>query len=282
MKTGFPLIILAGLSCAFHCALADGSAEAAGRPIFDGRSLNGWHIMRKPAGDSYHATEENFFVQDGAITCFQVQPEKKGGLLLSDGEYGDFELSLDFKNDWGCDSGVLVRCTERGQGLQILNDYYDGGCMGFILGQGTGSFFSAPYTMSETVLDDGSIEIVAVDQYDALEKDGLVYAISAAEFNEIWKHGVFNSLKIRCVGGEPIITTWINGVKIMEMDGRVYRARALRSTWYKKWDDPSAWDAEKVREITGNKGRVALQLHPGHRWKVGGVAQYKNIRIREL
>ena len=250
--------------------------------IFDSETLKGWHIMQKSADNSYYATEENSFVRDGAITCFQTPPEKKGGLLLSDGEYGDFELSLDFKNDWDCDSGVLFHCTESGKGIQVLNDYYQGGSMGFLLGQGTGSFFSAPYTMSAEDKDNGSIEIVAVDQYDAVDLDGLLFTISATEFNKIWKHGEFNNLKISCVGSEPKITSWINGSKIMEMDGRSYRARNLQATWYKKWDSPPAWDAERVREITGNKGHIALQLHPGKRWKHGGVVQYKNIQIEEL
>ncbi|QBG46727.1 DUF1080 domain-containing protein [Verrucomicrobia bacterium S94] len=264
------LLILAGL------VAVSAFAEEGFKPIFDGKTLSGWHIMQKPAGDKYYATDENFYAKDGAIHCFQT-PEKKGGLLLSDEKYGDFILEMEIKSDWGCDSGIFLRCTEDGRGIQVLNDYLKEGNVGFLFGQGTGGYISRPIRFSEAG-DNGT----AYDVYDGVEIDGLKYGIDAEGWNAIWRHGEWNTVRIKCVGSEPIITTWVNGVKIMEMDGTVYKARMLRDENKKNWSARSAWDREKVQDITGGKGSIAFQIHPGGRWKPGGAAMYRNIRIKAL
>ncbi len=251
---------------------------AGGEPIFDGRSLDGWHIMQVPANDLYHATGENFMVEGGAIVCSQTE-SKHGGLLLTDATFLDFDLELEVRSDWGCDSGIFLRCTEKGQGIQIMNDYLPGGNVGGIFGQGTGSYLSRPIQLAEEP-DRGGI--VACDRYNGVAKDGLVYCIDADAWNHLWKAGEWNELRIRCVGAEPRITTWVNGIKVMEMDGRVYRARHLRDVEQMNWDAPSAWDQEKVQSITGNAGSIGLQVHPGDRWKQGGEVRYRNIRLTPI
>ncbi|MDZ8118448.1 3-keto-disaccharide hydrolase [Pontiella agarivorans] len=244
------------------------------KPIFDGKSLNGWHILQKPEGDKYYATEKNFYAKDGAIHCFQT-PEKKGGLLLSDGKYGDFILEMEIKSDWGCDSGIFLRCTEDGRGIQVLNDYLKEGNVGFLFGQGTGGYISRPIRFTERP---GEV----YDVYDGVEIDRLKYGIDAKGWNALWKPGEWNTIRIQCVGSEPMITTWVNGEKIMEMDGSVYAGRSLKEENKQNWAAKPAWDSKSVQHITGGKGSIAVQIHPGYRWKPGGAAMYRNIRIKEL
>ena len=251
-------------------------AEEDCRQIFDGATLKGWHIMEMPADSEYHATAENFFVKDGALHCYQLK-NRKGGLLLTDAQYDDFELMLEIKSDWGCDSGIFLRCTENGRGIQVLNDYLKRGCVGFLFGQGTGGYISRPIALHM----EGD-NVVAQDVYDAVEKDKLVYAIDAAGWNKLWKHSEWNTIKIRCTGIEPEITTWINGVKVMEMDGTTYAARHLKEESKQNWNAPSTWNNSNVQKVTGGKGSIAVQIHPGGRWKPGGSAMYRNIRIRKL
>lgn len=247
----------------------------AAESLFDGKSLDGWHIMPKPSEDNYYATEDNFYVKDGAIVCYQTEGQK-GGLLLTNSIFVDFELELEIKSDWGCDSGIFIRCTEEGQGIQILNDYLSGGNIGGVFGQGTGGYLSRPIQLRE---GDAAGSVLAHDIYDGVEIDGLVYFIDAAAWNALWKAGEWNRLKIRCVGAEPRITTWVNDLKVMEMDGRLYRGRHLNDENQANWDAPSAWDREHVQSITGNAGSIGLQIHPGSRWKPGGSAQYRNINL---
>jgi len=262
----------------FVCAAAAlGSfADEGYTAMFDGKTLTGWHIMEKPEEDVYHASEENFFAKDGALHCFQT-PNQKGGLLLSDGKYSDFELIMDIKTDWGCDSGIFIRCQEDGRGIQILNDYLKDGCIGYLYGQGTGGYISRPIQLGNV---DGAV--LARDIYDGEKIDGLVYSIDAAGWNKLWKQDDWNTLKIRCVGKDPIIITWVNGIKVMEMDGRTYKARSLQDEIKQNWDAPSAWNSETVDKVTGSTGSIAVQIHPWGRWKQGGAAMYRNIRIKEL
>ncbi|MDQ8188363.1 DUF1080 domain-containing protein [Pelagicoccus sp. SDUM812002] len=251
---------------------------ACGEPIFNGRSLDGWHIMQMPSDDPYHATEDNFFVEDGAIVCAQTE-QRKGGLLLTDATFIDFELKLEMKSDWGCDSGVFIRCTNKGQGIQIMNDYLPGGNVGGLYGQGTGGYLSRPIQLAEGT-ESGSV--LARNSYDGVEIDGLVYFIDADGWNELWKASEWNTLRIRCVGAEPRITTWVNDVKVMEMDGRVCRARHLEDVNNANWDAKPAWDQELIQSITGNAGRIGLQIHPGNRWKAGGTVRYRSIVLTPI
>lgn len=273
--------LLAGLACVgvlnvVGCASTGGPVEPEAVSLFDGETLAGWHVMQKPEGDNYYSTEANFVVKDGAVHCLQ-SPEKTGGLLLTDAQYSDFELTLETKNDWGCDSGIFLRCTQDGRGIQILNDYLEDGCVAFVYGQGTGQYLSRPIRL---FMEDG--DVVAKDEYDALEVDKLVYAINAEGFNAAWNHGEWNTIKICCEGDEPLITTWVNGTKVMAFDGRVYQGRELMDEINGKLGVPTAWDRDKVNQITGGKGSIGLQIHPGDRWKVGGAAMYRNIRITDL
>jgi hypothetical protein len=81
--------------------------DAERESLFNGRDLAGWHVNRKRVG---HGTGGRWEVEDGAITGGQ-DPPGNGGLLFSDGTYGDFELSVEIRPDWGIDSGLFVRST---------------------------------------------------------------------------------------------------------------------------------------------------------------------------
>lgn len=271
MLTALLIFAVSAVSTFSTVAVADDDFES----LFDGKSLDGWHIMEVPQDHKYYSTSDCFFVKDGAVHCVQAD-SRRGGLLLSDKQFDDFELELDFKGAWGCDSGVFLRCTAQGQAIQIMNDYLKNGCVGFVHGQSTGSFISRPIMLNR----EGK-SVKAVDVYDGKQIDKLLYSIDAAQWNQLWKPDQWNHLKVRCVGDAPHITTWINGVKIMEMDGRTYQGRSLKDEKKQRWDAPPAWDAANVRKITGGKGHIALQIHPGERWKKGAAVQYRNMRVRE-
>ncbi|MEO0793851.1 MAG: DUF1080 domain-containing protein [Verrucomicrobiota bacterium] len=278
----FSLCLGVGAICSVFAKPSCCSSTAEHQSLFNGDSLDGWKIMEVPADNKYYATEENFFVKGGALHCFQTGPERKGGLLLSEKKFRDFELLIDIKSDWGCDSGIFLRCTDDGRGIQVLNDYLEDGSIGFPFGQGTGAYISRPIRLYGEPNVSEANDVIARDIYDAVEVDGLLYAIDAEGWNQAWKHGEWNTLKVVCVGPEPFITTWINGVKVMEFDGSLYRGRQLRDEIQQDWDKPSAWDSEKVQKITGGSGSIALQVHPGGRWQPGGSAMYKNIFIKDL
>jgi hypothetical protein len=85
-------------------------------PLFDGKSLTGWRLVGK-TGDGYG-------VKDGIIYCARGG----GGNLLTDKEYADFILRLEFKLEPGSNNGVGIRAplegvpTYLGMEIQILDD----------------------------------------------------------------------------------------------------------------------------------------------------------------
>ena len=80
--------------------------------------------------------------------------------------------------------------------------------------------------------------------------------------------GKWNTLKVRCVGKYPRITTWLNGQKICKFDGATFKQ--------------SQYDREKVHGILGDKGSIAVQVHGGGGWPKGAKVRWRNILVREL
>lgn len=70
---------------------------------------------------------------------------------MTDKTFGDFELLVDARPDWSCDTGIYVRTTPLGQGFQILLDHRGddtsgiGGSVGFLYLRGIGNFRVSPY-----------------------------------------------------------------------------------------------------------------------------------------
>ena len=74
------------------------------RPIFDGNTLKGWHLSRT----THHGSTGNVFVENGEILMKQ-KPYGQGGLVLTDKRYHNFELYLEVKEAWGCNSGIFLQ-----------------------------------------------------------------------------------------------------------------------------------------------------------------------------
>ncbi|MSR28459.1 MAG: DUF1080 domain-containing protein [Phycisphaerales bacterium] len=91
---------------------ASPAIEAGFKPLFDGVSLAGW------VGDT-----AGYSVEDGAIVC-----GPKGGNLLTQEVYGDFELRLEFQLSPGANNGIGIRTpcdgdpAYVGMELQVLDD----------------------------------------------------------------------------------------------------------------------------------------------------------------
>lgn len=87
--------------------------------LFDGRSLSGWHHFKAP-----NRPVEGWQVIEGAITRTGA-----GGDIVTAQQYGNFELSLEWKVQSGGNSGVMFRVDptaavtyESGPEMQVLDD----------------------------------------------------------------------------------------------------------------------------------------------------------------
>jgi len=97
--------------------LASHGANAEFKPVFDGKSLEGW------AGPV-----ENYEVVDGAIQC----KDKKGGTIYWNQDLKDFVARLEFKVPAGGNNGLAIRYPGQGDTayngmceLQVLDDNYE-------------------------------------------------------------------------------------------------------------------------------------------------------------
>ena len=137
LKTLIP--ILGGLPLIAIPFLCAADSDDGFVSLFDGKTLKGWHVSAKTghSGTSKHKSGGRWVVEDGAITGSQDIPGN-GGIVITDEQFGDFEVSIEMKNDFGPDSGLFLRSTEDGKAWQAMIDYHkDGNLMG-IYGEGLG------------------------------------------------------------------------------------------------------------------------------------------------
>jgi S-formylglutathione hydrolase FrmB len=208
--------------------------------IFDGKSLAGWHVSARTG----HGTGGRWVAEDGAIVGSQDKPGN-GGIVITDKAYGDFEVVVEMNNDFGPDSGLFLRSTEKGQAYQAMIDYHPNGNLMGIYGEG----LSGGISVRNFDFLDTPAKIRPHDAPFALP-------VTPAEWATLWKPpGQWNELRARIVGNPPTVTTWINGTKFMEFT-----------------------DTEKRHPDTGG---IALQVHGGGD-STKQFVRYRNVRVKEL
>ena len=272
------------------------------KPLFDGTSLTGWHSvprlgMPKTASEALAASGVSaaksakdsatgiWNVREGVIEGGQsvqrfLHREDGvewgfGNYLLSDATFGDFELIVDARPDWPCDTGIYVRSTALGQGFQILLDHRGddpagiGGSVGCLYLRGLGNFRVSPYNFRWTVGADGQpVKVQLMPGTDGVTK--MEFAATNEDFQRAWHMNDWSRFRIRVVGAQPRITVWINDVKISECD-----TAAIQHPGY------NAADAQK---LLGPAGHIAFEVHDGPpwRWGIGKVSRWRNIFIKRL
>jgi hypothetical protein len=212
--------------------------------IFDGKSLKGWHISAKSSHSrkSENTTGGRWVVENGAIIGSQDIPGN-GGILITDKEFGNFEVSLEMKNDFGPDSGLFLRSNDKGQAYQAMIDYYPKGNLMGIYGEGIGGFSSRNFDFLEKP-----------DQIKET-KASFKLPVSPEKWPQFWKHGEWNELRARIEGNPPKIITWIKGIRFMEFTD--------------------------TKKRLPDKGGIALQVHGGGD-RTKEFVRYRNIRVKVL
>jgi len=267
--------------------------------LFDGKTLSGWKpIPRYPVpqiigGGGIDETSERYrhiltstatwTVEDGAITGRQDSPDTTlGGYLLSEETYGDFEFILEARPDWPADTGIMIRATDKGsQGFQILVDHRKSGNIGGVFGNGIGGFHAINFVIDITKDENGkpnglrletaeeSIEMLTPEKRALLRGK----CCGGEEFLAAWKWDDWNEFRIVVRGELPVITVYINGVFINELDTAEI--------------DHPRYFPEEVKKLLGSRGHIAFEVHDlgkmgRARWGEGAACRWRNIRIREI
>jgi hypothetical protein len=150
------------------------------KSLFDGKSLEGWKIHDGKLA-SWGVEKGLLFVKGGG-----------GGWLMTEKEYGDFELRLEFKVPKGGNSGVALRAPLKG------NPAYQG--------------------MEIQILDDPS--------YKGLQKwqqTGSIYGVVPPAKLATKKVGEWNAYRITCKGRK--VTVELNGEKVVDANLDDYKEK---------------------------------------------------------
>ncbi|MBU0639387.1 MAG: DUF1080 domain-containing protein [Planctomycetes bacterium] len=194
--------------------------KAAGwKLLFDGKTIDGWRGYRN-AG----FPEQGWVVDDG---CLKVIAKGGGGDIITQGQYGDFELYLEWRVAEKANSGIMYRVTEKhGTSWQTGPEYQ--------------------------IFDDAGHGAAPTDAHSA----GAMYDLYAPSGKKaVVPAGQFNRTRIRIK--DNLLTHWLNGVKVVEcrLDSADWKERVAKSKF-------AQYEGFGVQP----RGHIALQDHGDDVW----------------
>ncbi|HEU4590115.1 MAG TPA: DUF1080 domain-containing protein [Steroidobacteraceae bacterium] len=217
----------------------DAEEKAQGwRLLWDGRTPQGWHAA---GGGPFPA--KGWSLAGGALA---VEPRGGGGDIVTDEQFGAFELQLEFKVPAGANSGVIY----------LLTAAHDPAS-------------NAPLGLEYQILDDerhpdaklgidGNRTLASL--YDVLPRARLMTNVGIAPRIDVWQHARIVARR------DGTVEHWLNGVKVLEFNRNSDDFRAHVA-------------AGKFRNTPGfgtaERGRILLQDH-------GDAVAYRSIKIRAL
>ncbi|MDA7916247.1 DUF1080 domain-containing protein [Verrucomicrobia bacterium] len=144
--------------------------------LFDGETLDGWKLIG--------GTGDGYTVEDGSIVC----PQGGGGNLLTENQYANFILRLDFQLKPGSNNGIGIRAP-----MQIGSQAYEG--------------------MEIQTIDHTAEKYANLKPWQV---HGSLYNIQPAKTGALNPVGEWNSQEITCDGRQ--IRVVLNGTTILDLD----------------------------------------------------------------
>ncbi|KAK9311171.1 hypothetical protein V1524DRAFT_443348 [Lipomyces starkeyi] len=177
---------------------------------------------------------------------------------------------------------MIRRNRDSMEGIQVLLDHRKSGNIGGFYGNSIAGFHGMNFAVDvERDANGKPIGLKLEDPKTSNEPltqekiDMLSYACDPKDFIEAWKFGTWNSFRIRCVGGAlPTLTTWINGLKIAEINLKTI-----------SWPD---YNPKDIANVLGPTGHIAFEVHDNDdwmgegRWAPGAKCRWRNVRLKDL
>lgn len=203
--------------------------------LFDGQDLKGWHSFKKDF------VAANWIVKDGQIQYDRTH-DRDGDDLVTDGEYENFELKLEWRITPGGNSGIIFDIQEAPK---------------------YGATWQTGAEMQ--VLDN----VGAEDNKKQNHLAGCLYdMIGDATVSHPVEPGGWN--KVRIIQNKGQLTFWLNGTKTVDV-----------KIGSPEWDKAIAQSKFKSRGFADfmkvQKGHIAVQKHPGSSgWKNIKIREIKD------
>ncbi|MEJ2050803.1 MAG: DUF1080 domain-containing protein [Calditrichota bacterium] len=166
--------------------------------LFDGKTTQGWRGIYL---DTF--PKKGWAIQDGALTVLTSEdPAQRGGSIISDKQYSNFELSLEFKYGENANSGIKYFVVEREQPTP---------------GHGLG--------LEYQIWNDEQPR-------EANKQLGALYDLIPAENKIVKPVGEWNTARIIVHGNH--VEHWLNGRKVVEFDrGSAHFRQLVAASKYK-------------------------------------------------
>lgn len=201
--------------------LTEAEKKAGWKLLFDGKTINGWRAYQNKKTDSWMA-------MDGVIHC-KGSKEDKSDLradLITDKQYENFELSIEWKISPQGNSGIIYLATEQHHAAYETGPEYQ-------------------------LIDDLNFP----EKLEDWQKTGANYAMDPAPTAKPKKVGEWNTTKI--VVNKGHVEHWLNGKKIVEYQIGSDKWNKEKATG--KWKSAPDYGVSK-------KGHIALQDHGSEAW----------------
>ena len=190
--------------------------------LFDGKTTKGWHTyLRDTVGSKWQ-------VKDGAIVFDPGKPKEGGGDIVTNEEYENYELNLQWKISKGGNSGIIFDIQEdpkynatylTGPEMQVLDN--------------------------KDADDNKKQNHLAGCLYDMSGDSTVSKPVPVGEWNQV-----------RLIQNKGHLTFWLNGIKTFE--GQIGSDEWNKMVAGSKFKNPSFSNFAKIA-----KGKIALQQHPG-------------------
>ena len=189
--------------------------------LFDGKTLNGWRTYQNKTSDSWMA-------MDGVLHC-KGSAEDKSDMradLITNDQYDNFELSLDWKISPKGNSGIIYLANEDNSAAYLSGPEYQ-------------------------IVDDENFP----EKLEGWQKTGANYAMNSASAASPKPIGEWNETRILVNKGH--VEHWLNGSKVVEYQIGSDEWKANKANG--KWKDAASYGTVK-------KGHIALQDHGSEAW----------------
>ncbi len=207
-------------------SLSDKEKQDGWQLLFDGKSTKGWHTYGKPAaGDAWKVEDGSLHLDASSKSAYQ---SKGGGDLVTNGEFENFDLALEWKISKNGNSGVMFDIKED---PKYKETWFTGPEMQVLDNEGH---------------DDGKIK---------KHRAGDLYDLISSSTEPVKAVGEWNQVEIKCNKGK--LDLYMNGVNIIS-------TTLWDDTW---WKLVKGSKFIEMGDFTKYKsGRIGLQDHGCDVW----------------